>query len=127
MTDKGYFSATRDREVIDGGGFFCLGCLICKLPDDISLDPRYCINCYEVLVQEAELAPAGAKMTWRPAPKRGEALPVVKGVVAKLLNKGIPPMGVLQRPGGRPIKEGEVHWTTAWRRKKVAEAQRVMV
>ena len=30
-------------------------CLVARLRDNQSLDPRYCLNCYEVLVREAEM------------------------------------------------------------------------
>ena len=126
MTDSKYFSATRDRKVIDGGGFFCLACLVGKLASEQSPDPRYCLNCYEVLVKEAELAPAKIKRTWQPVPGRVEALQDKEEVVTKPTTKGIAPVKDIQEvllqknKGGRPRKlEGEsVTRMTEWRRQK---------
>ena len=60
----GYFSIKRDTELMNGGGFFCEACLIGKPMDDISLDPRYCQNCYELLLKEADLLPRAKRPRW---------------------------------------------------------------
>lgn len=44
------FDSKRDREIIDQGGFFCLGCLVGKPADDRSReDQNYCQSCYDLL------------------------------------------------------------------------------
>ena len=117
MIDSNYFSAARDREAIESGGFFCEACLTGKAVNKQSDDPRYCLSCYELLKQEAKLSPARKNQTWRPAPKRTEDLPDVTEVVTKIVDKGIIPDRImLQR--GRPRKEGEVTRMTKWRRQK---------
>lgn len=118
------FSATRDREMIEAGGFFCQACLVGKPLDDRSTDPRYCLGCYEFLRAEAKLERQTKKAFWVPAADyigRGEALPIQKKPVAKLPDKGMTPAGIMQHPVGRPRKEGKVHRTTEWRRKKVMQ------
>lgn len=122
MNDS-YFSAVRDREVIEAGGFFCQACLVGKPLDDRSADPRYCLGCYEFLRDEAKLERRTKKASWTPVADytgQGGALPIQKKPVAKLPDKGIAPVGmlhpqktgVMQHPGGRPRKEGKVHRTT---------------
>ena len=110
------------------GGFFCQACLVDKPLDDISPDSRYCLMCFEFLTKEAELVPASrGKPPWVPVSNRAEVAPSREKAVAKPLTNGKPPVGVLQHPGGRPIKEGEVHRTTEWRRQRAKEVQGVMV
>jgi len=114
-----YFSAAKDRAIIEAGGFFCESCLTGKPAGEQSPDPRYCHSCFKFLLNEAALLSLSrGKPGWGPVPGRAEALPAVKKVVAKLPDKGITPVGVLQHPAGRPRKEGKVHRTTEWRRKK---------
>ena len=62
------FSATRDREMIEAGGFFCEACLVDKPLDDRSPDPRYCLGCYEFLQGEAGLLTRGKHPAWLPKP-----------------------------------------------------------
>lgn len=114
------FSVITDKTIIETGGFFCKACLVGKPAGEKSPNPRYCQDCYDFLLKEAELLPPKTKKPiWEPVPGRAEALPVIKEVVAKPADKGMALVGVLQHAGGRPKKEGKVHRTTEWRRKKV--------
>lgn len=74
---NGYFSATRDREVIEAGGFFCTACLMGKPASDQSADPRYCQGCYEFLLEEAELYNSRRNTAWHPekADKKAAHIP----------------------------------------------------
>ena len=68
--EEGYFSIKRDMETVRAGGFFCQGCLVGKPLDDQSSDPRYCLSCYEFLLDEAVLlSPNRGKPSWVPVPK----------------------------------------------------------
>jgi len=58
-----YFSIERDVRIVNEGGLFCQVCLVGKPPTEASPDPRYCQNCYEFLLKEAELDTAGARAT----------------------------------------------------------------
>ena len=51
------FDIKRDIETVNAGGFFCQACVVGKPLDDISPDPRYCQDCYDVLMFEASLLP----------------------------------------------------------------------
>ena len=126
--NSNYFSAARDRAIIEAGGFWCHACLVGKLASEQSPDPRYCQGCYEFLLKEAELLGRVKKPSWAPVAGytgrhtgRGEALPAVKEVVTKIADKGIPPVGIMLQRRGRPKKAGKVTRMTEWRRKKVMQ------
>ena len=120
------FDIKRDKAIIEAGGFWCSACLSGKPANEQSPDPRYCQGCFKFLLDEAALlSPNRGKPAWVPTPGRTEALPAKREVVAKLPAKGITPVGVLQHTGGRPRKEGKIHRTTEWRRKK--ELQGVLI
>ena len=120
------FDIKQDIATERAGGFFCEGCLASRPSSEQSNDPRYCLNCYELLKQEADLTPARKNQTWRPVPKRSEALPDVTEVVTKKVDKGImQDRFMLQR--GRPRKEGEVTRMTEWRRRKAKELQGILL
>jgi len=122
------FDIKRDIEIENSGGFWCHGCLIGKLADEQSDDPRYCCDCYKFLLTESTLLPEKQKKPgWVPAASHNEPLPAIKKVVAKLPGKGMTLVEVLQHPGGRPRKMGKVHRTTTWRRKKEEVIQGVSV
>lgn len=66
MTDK-LFSTAQDQQILTGGGIICQACLMGKPLDDVSTDPRYCLGCYEFLVNEAELLhPRASRPEWLP-------------------------------------------------------------
>jgi hypothetical protein len=47
------FDSKRDREILNRGGFFCIGCLIGKEKETQSKeDPRFCQSCYDFLKEE---------------------------------------------------------------------------
>ncbi len=66
MQNNGYFSAKRDREIINNGGFPCRACLVGKLPSQQSPDPRYCQGCYDLLLKEAEMDTNRHRCDWKP-------------------------------------------------------------
>lgn len=50
---KAYFSIERDRQIINGGGFFCCGCLAGKHGAERSpKDARYCVLCQPTIENE---------------------------------------------------------------------------
>lgn len=49
---RGHFSAVRDREVIEAGGFYCEACLTGKPASEQSRNRRYCQGCYDYLRAE---------------------------------------------------------------------------
>ena len=121
MTENSYFSAVRDREVIDNGGFYCEACLTGKKASDQSDDARFCRSCFKFLLDEAAiLRKDRSNPHWVPVVKRVEDLPADKHHGAKLSHHTKTPIGLMQHAIGRPKKEGEVHRTTEWRRKKQA-------
>lgn len=61
-----YFDIKRDPEIEKAGGFFCEGCLVGKPAVEQSPDPRYCQGCYDFLLDEATLLPAGKRPKWVP-------------------------------------------------------------
>jgi hypothetical protein len=64
MPNNGYFDIKRDNELIAmGTHFWCETCLVARLLDDQSPDPRYCWACYEFLNKEAEMLKETG--TWR--------------------------------------------------------------
>ena len=61
-----YFDVNQDFAVIKDGGFFCQACLIGKDKTAISPDPRYCQDCYDFLVDEAEILTGHSRVDWKP-------------------------------------------------------------
>lgn len=61
-----YFDITQDLMVIKDGGFFCQACLMGKDTTAISPDPRYCQDCYDFLVDEAEILTGHSRVDWKP-------------------------------------------------------------
>ena len=43
------FDIFQDIKTVEDGGFFCQACLVGKDKAAMSLDPRYCQDCYDVL------------------------------------------------------------------------------
>ena len=70
-----YFSALREKEHVDNGGFFCQACLEDKPLDDISPDPRYCLGCHKVLSAEAKMLSATKRSRWMPKSLRAKISP----------------------------------------------------
>ena len=66
MQNNGYFSAEPDREIINAGSFFCHACLVGKPASELSPDPRYCQDCYDFLLKEAEMLPDNKRPKWVP-------------------------------------------------------------
>ncbi len=60
------FSATNDRQITEGGGFWCHACLDDKPVIEQSPDPRYCHSCFDLLLQEAELLGHSKRPSWTP-------------------------------------------------------------
>lgn len=83
-----YFDIKRDNELIASGShFFCEACVIAWPLVEQSPDPRYCLACYKVLMDEASLLPSAKRPAWIPkSPKIGQqkTIPVPGDVV---LNK----------------------------------------
>ncbi len=46
--------------------FWCHACLDDKLASEASPDPRYCQDCYDFLLKEAEMLPEGKRPAWIP-------------------------------------------------------------
>ena len=72
MQNREYFDSKRDLETIEVGGFFCESCLVGRVADDISPDPRYCKGCYEVLLKEVEVLSVTKRPAWIPKPQKPE-------------------------------------------------------
>lgn len=70
MSNRGYFSTERDREIEKAGGFWCHTCLVSHLAREQSPDPRYCMGCYEFLLKEAEMLPSTKRPAWLPKPQK---------------------------------------------------------
>ncbi len=66
MPNNGYFDIRRDVEIINAGGFFCEACLVGKPAAEQSPDPRYCQDCYDLLLREAERLPGVKRPVWIP-------------------------------------------------------------
>ena len=67
MPNNECFDSKRDRAIIETGGFFCEGCLVGKLTQEQSPDPRYCQQCYEFLLKEAGMLIGHVKkVNWIP-------------------------------------------------------------
>ena len=49
QVEQRYFDIKRDIEVINKGGFFCLGCIVGKKATEQSPNPLYCQWCYDSL------------------------------------------------------------------------------
>ena len=78
MSNRGYFSTERDREIEKAGGFWCHACLVSHLAAEQSPDPRYCQGCYDFLLKEAELLTGTKRPKWIPKPQKagGKQYPV---------------------------------------------------
>jgi len=121
-----YFDIKRDNLLIAAGShFFCEACVVAWPLVEQSLDPRYCLSCFDVLKVEAALQP-NRKASWIPrvaasSRKAATKPPKQQEPVAKIVQHGKPPItkkqGIMQQRG-RPKKEGEVHRITVWRRSK---------
>ena len=61
-----YFDSKKDLEIVSAGGFFCYACAVGKPAEEQSPDSRYCHDCYEFLVKEAELLPSNKRPSWIP-------------------------------------------------------------
>jgi len=48
------------------GDFYCKACLMDKVEADMSPDDRYCQDCYEFLLKEAEMLTGHQRADWRP-------------------------------------------------------------
>lgn len=71
MPNSGYFDIKRDIEIEKAGGFWCHTCLVSHPETEQSPDPRYCQECCEFLLKEAEmLPPKSGRPQW--IPKAGE-------------------------------------------------------
>ncbi len=134
-----YFDIRRENKLIAAGThFWCEGHLSATPVDDMSQDSRCCLDCYAVLKAETEMLPirreslmpgvvektTKVNISRETAPAATQTTPARQEVVAKIKQHGNPPITekqvVLQHPGGRPRKQGEVHRATKWRRQKEA-------
>jgi len=70
VSNRGYFSTERDREIEKAGGFWCHACLVSHSATEQSPDPRYCQSCYEFLLKEAEMLPGNKRPKWIPKPQK---------------------------------------------------------
>lgn len=81
MPNDGYFDCKRDNEFIASGThFWCETCMMARPVDDRSPDPRYCQNCFDFLLKEAEmLSPKQGHPDWIPQPQKArEDLPPLR-------------------------------------------------
>lgn len=60
------FSSESDIEIEQAGGFFCEACLIGKPINEQSPDPRYCQDCYTLLLNEARMDTNRRSADWKP-------------------------------------------------------------
>jgi hypothetical protein len=61
------FDIKRDNELIAvGSHFWCEGHMTARPIDDQSPDPRYCLVCYDFLLQEAKIVIGHKKAAWAP-------------------------------------------------------------
>ena len=65
---ENYFDIKGDLEIINTVGFFCCACVVGKPAEKQSPDPRYCQDCYALLLKEAELLPVRKCPEWMPKP-----------------------------------------------------------
>ena len=66
-----YFDIEHDGAIINAGGFWCGACLFGKPGSNTrSPDPRYCQDCYGLLLKEAEILPQGKRPAWIPRATR---------------------------------------------------------
>ncbi|MFC2024460.1 helix-turn-helix domain-containing protein [Chloroflexota bacterium] len=63
---KHNFDTKLDISIIHAGGFFCHACLIDKSAEELSPDPRYCLGCYNFLVEEAKMSTRRCNVGWKP-------------------------------------------------------------
>jgi hypothetical protein len=70
VSNRGYFSTERDREIEEAGGFWCHACLVSHSATEQSPDPRYCQGCYDFLLKEAEILPKTKHPAWIPKPEK---------------------------------------------------------
>jgi hypothetical protein len=133
--EEGYFSIKRDLQMVRNGGFICAACTRGLPASEQSQDPRYCLSCFEFLMDEASrLSPDRTKPKWVPVaaetpPDGATAQQEQVEAVTKILDKEIipyetPEVIMLQEKGrGRPRKpEGElVSRMTKWRRAKESQ------
>ncbi len=80
------FSAIRDRQIIEVGGFWCSACCEGKPASEQSPDPRYCRGCFEFLKNEAELLPPTKRPGWIPKAEKAheKAIPVPQDMVSNM-------------------------------------------
>ncbi len=92
MSEK-YFDIKCDLEIIRTGGFFCCACVVGKPAEEQSPDPRYCRDCYELLLKEAKLLPVKKRPGWIPKPHQTpqkhqgrdkKLYPIPRGVVLNM-------------------------------------------
>jgi hypothetical protein len=93
MQEK-YFDIKRDMaQIRNGTHFMCHGCLVSRPFDDQSPDPRYCLSCYAVLMDEASRLPETKHPRWVPKAdkalstaenKTEKAIPVPQGTVLNM-------------------------------------------
>ncbi len=60
-----------DKSLEDAGTFYCSTCLVDRLVDRRSPDPRYCQDCYDFLLEEVELLEMQGRTrrpAWAPKP-----------------------------------------------------------
>ncbi len=63
--------ATRDRAIVEAGGFFCCACLVGKPAAEVSSDGHYCQGCFDFLTAEAARLPERKRPAW--VPRAGRA------------------------------------------------------
>lgn len=71
---NGYFDIKRDVAIEKEGGFFCKACLTGLAINRQSPDPRYCNDCYDSLVSEAEMLPPKKRPAWVPRHQAEESV-----------------------------------------------------
>ncbi len=75
-----YYDIKRDTKAVNAGGFFCQVCCVGKPSSEASSDPRYCLACFEFLMDEAAQLTAGKRPRWMPKRPRIDPIAAQKAI-----------------------------------------------
>lgn len=81
------FSAVRDREIIEAGGFLCKACLVGKPISEQSPNTKYCVSCYEFIKEAEQVDNWKLKTTLDTSPNTDKTSPVRKNKAIRASSK----------------------------------------